>query len=83
MSPGPESDLWAHCKGITAQVLVKGTCGWHEALHGAALLSMLLPALFLVTGTVFLQMLDHSCLIATCCTDTKFALGEVKMGGRE
>ncbi len=83
MSPGPEFDLWPHCRGITAQVLVKGACGWHEGFYHAALLSMLLPTLFLVTSTVFLQMLDHSCLTATCCTVTMLALCDVMTGGRE
>ena len=72
MSHQPESDVWPHCRGITAQVLLKGACGWHEAIYHAALLSMLLPALLLVTDSV-LQMLDQCCLTATCCTGTMLA----------
>jgi hypothetical protein len=82
MSHKPEFDLWPHCRGITAQVLLKGACGWHEDIYRAAFLSMMLPALLLVTDTV-LQMLDHSCLTATCCEDTMLALGEDMMGGKE
>ena len=66
-----------HCTG-----LVKGTYSLHKELYHAALLSMVLPALLLVTNKV-LQMLDHSCRTATCCTDTMLALGEDMMGGRE
>lgn len=48
MSHKPDFDLWLHCRGITAQVLLKGACGWHEDIYRAALLSMLLPALLLL-----------------------------------
>ncbi len=48
MSHKPDFDLWLHCRGITAQVSLKGACGWHEDIYRAALLSMLLPALLLL-----------------------------------
>ncbi len=80
MSHKPKFDLWPHYRGITAQVLLKGACGWHEDIYHAALLSMLLPALLLVTDTV---LLDHSCLTATCCMDIMLALGEDMVGGKE